>query len=78
MELERGLVVKSIAGRDKGSFLTVISSTDDDCLLCDGKARPLSRPKRKKHKHLCKTRTVLSESQLLNDAGIRKALREFA
>jgi len=77
MVLERGRVVKSIAGRDKGRFLVVLSGTGTDCLLCDGKERTLCRPKRKNQKHMAKTLTTLEESQLAHDAWIRKALREF-
>ena len=77
MELQRGSIVRSKAGRDKGGFLAVLSFELDSCLLCDGKERPLERPKRKNVKHLAVTGIVLEEERLVNNARIRKALREF-
>ncbi len=78
MEVKRGQVVRSICGRDKGTFLTVVG-TDGPCvLLADGRRRPLERPKRKKSFHIAATNTVLEEQALQTNRQIRTALRPFA
>lgn len=83
MEVKRGQVVRSLAGHDKGAFLTVLelSSRGKDkapcALVCDGKSRPLERPKRKKLFHLASTAVVLPEEALKTNRQIRSALRAF-
>ncbi len=77
MEIQRGQVVRSIAGHDKGGFLTVLEVSSPFALVCDGKGRPLERPKRKKLFHLAPTGTVLPEEALKTNRQIRTALRPF-
>ena len=43
--LERGRVVISLAGRDKGRLLAVMQEEKNRVLICDGKERPVDRPK---------------------------------
>ena len=45
--LEKGSVVLSLAGRDKGRPLAVMESIGKEVSVCDGKERPIDRPKRK-------------------------------
>ncbi len=78
MEVKRGQVVRSIAGHDKGGFLTVLEVSPPIALVCDGKRRPLERPKKKKLFHLAPTATVLSEEALETNRKIREALRRYA
>ncbi len=73
----RGQVVRSIAGHDKGWFLTVLDVSPPYALVCDGKRRSLERPKRKKLFHLAPTDTVLPEEALKTNRQIRTALRPF-
>ncbi len=83
MEITRGQVVRSLAGHDKGGFLTVleVAARPGDrsvcALVCDGKRRPLERPKLKKLFHLAPTKTVLPEEALKTNRQIRAALRPF-
>ncbi len=81
MEIKRGQVVRSIAGHDKGGFLTVLEALPPQApsvaLVCDGKRRPLERPKRKKIFHLAPTAAVLPEEALKTNRQIRAALRPF-
>lgn len=77
MEPRRGQVARSLAGHDKGSFLTVLEAAPPYALVCDGKRRPLERPKRKKLFHLAFTGTVLPEEALKTNRQIRAALRPF-
>lgn len=77
MEVKRGLVVRSVAGHDKGGFFTVLEVQKDFAFLCDGKRRPLEHPKKKKIKHLALTVTELSDSSMKTNREIRKALHPF-
>ena len=74
MEIVRGLVVRAAAGRDKGGFFTVLSAENGYAVICDGKRRGLSHPKRKNEKHLFPTAVVLDEGSLQTNRKIRKAL----
>lgn len=76
MELKRGQVVRSKAGRDQGSLLAVLEAEAPWAVLADGKARPLERPKRKKQTHLSPTLRVLPEEALATNRKLRAALRE--
>lgn len=78
MEVQRGQVVRSLAGHDKGGFLAVVQVAPPFAFVCDGKRRPLERPKRKKLFHLAPTATVLPEEALRTNREIRSALRRFA
>ncbi len=77
MEWKQGQVVRSLAGHDKGCFLAVLKSAPPYAVVCDGKRRPLERPKRKKLFHLAPTGTVLPEEALKTNRQIRSALRPF-
>ena len=72
-----GDVVISLSGHDRGRLYVVIGIEDDSMLLCDGKRKLLSNPKRKNKKHLKKVeeRVDLSSYKPLYDAHIRKALK---
>ena len=69
-----GQVVCSKAGRDKGYFMVVVDEGDGFVFVCDGKERPLKRPKRKNIKHLAFTNTVLEKNRFITNKQLRKAL----
>lgn len=77
MEWVRGLVVRSAAGHDKYSFQVVIESCDKYILVCDGKRRPLERPKKKNFIHLRPTNSIISEENLKTNKSIRLSLKPF-
>ena len=77
MDFVRGLVVRALAGRDKGGFFTVLEASGDMAVICNGKRRSLEHPKRKKQKHLLITKTILEEGSLQTNREIRHALRLF-
>lgn len=77
MEWKQGQVVRSLAGHDKGCFLAVLEYAPPYAVVCDGKRRPMERPKRKKLFHLAPTGTVLPEEALKTNRQIRSALRPF-
>ena len=77
MEFKRGQVVLSAAGRDKGALLAVTATTEEGVLVCDGKARPLERPKRKNPRHLLPTAQTLEEPAMATNRSLKRALREM-
>lgn len=77
MEVQRGQIMRSLAGHDKGDFQVVIKLDGLFAYMADGKRRKLEDPKKKKLKHLAPTGTVLSEKSLSTNRQIRIALTEF-
>lgn len=77
MEFQVGEVVRSKAGRDKGTFLAVAGIEGGYPLLCDGKHRPLQRPKRKNPLHLAGTKHCLDPHSMETNRALRRALRAF-
>lgn len=77
MKLTQGLIVQSLSGRDKGTFLAVLSAEDTFAVVADGKARPIERPKRKSLKHLKLTDTTADMNNLTNKK-LRSILRDFS
>lgn len=78
MELKKGSVVISKAGRDKGYFLAVMDITNEGVFVCDGKERPVERPKKKNPLHLAKTRYVLTEEETATNRSLKRALKQFS
>ncbi len=74
MLIERGSVVLSLAGRDRGRCLTVLSVGDTAVLVADGKQRPLERPKSKNRKHISVTHFKLSDADMASNKSLRRAL----
>ena len=52
MEISKGDVVMSLAGRDQGKTFFVIACDEQYVTIVNGKSRKLERPKRKKRKHV--------------------------
>ena len=70
MEFQVGDVVCSKAGRDEGTFLVVVGIEGGYPLLCDGKQRPLERPKRKNPLQTMETNRALRRAlRNLEEAG---------
>ena len=76
--LEKGSVVRSLAGRDKDRLLAVTDAADGAVRVCDGRERPLERPKRKNPRHLADTGLRLPEHAADSNRALRKALAGFA
>ncbi|MGI6109270.1 MAG: hypothetical protein ACOYB8_05450 [Eubacteriaceae bacterium] len=80
-----GQIVRSTAGRDKGLFLVVMDIADDrHVLVCDGRLRKTTNPKKKKIMHLAKTNKTAAgiESRLrsgdkVTNAEIRRVLEPY-
>lgn len=73
MSFQRGCVVRSTAGRDKGRLLAVTAVTQRGVEVCDGKERKLLRPKIKNPKHVEPT----PMEDMAFDSRLRRALRRL-
>lgn len=76
--MKTGQIVCSIAGRDKNCFLAVVGEDNGFVLLCDGKKRPLSRPKRKNVKHITITAVCLTADSMSSNKALRRALNAYS
>lgn len=76
MQLRKGSVVRSRAGRDKDKLMAVIGTDGKVLLLCDGKERRLEKPKRKNPMHVAPTKTVLDDSAMATNRSLRRALAD--
>ena len=72
-----GRIVCSRSGRDKGYFMVVVGQESGFLYVCDGKERPLERPKRKNIKHISLTNTVLEENMFKTNKSLKKALAAY-
>jgi len=77
MEIKKGTIVRSIAGHDNGDFQLILDFDEQYATVCDGKHRPLEKPKRKKLKHLNITNKTVDLAELQTNKSIRKILRPF-
>ena len=77
MEFERGRVVLATCGREEGRLLVVTGTCGNRVLLCDGKERPLERPKAKNPRHLQKTNVTLDTDTMATNRKLKKALGEL-
>lgn len=76
MKIVKGIVVKAVAGRDKGGFFVVSDFADDASyvMIADGKRRKLESPKKKNLRHLRFTNTVIDINDI-TDKKLKMALR---
>ena len=79
-----GDVVVSTRGHDMGEWYVVKEVVGEFAYLIDGNLKPISKPKKKKIKHILNTNQNASEvaqkltlGQYLQDAEVRKALKFF-
>lgn len=75
--MEKGTVVKSLAGRDKGRLLAVMQSENGSVLVCDGKERPIDRPKSKNIRHIECIGLSVTENDMRSNKALKKALRQL-
>lgn len=79
-----GSVVLSTAGHDSGNYFVVVELENAEFVkICDGKNRPLEKPKRKKIKHIKDTYLVLEDiadkiisNKVIHNKNIQTALKE--
>ncbi len=79
MDISKGSVVYSRAGRDKGGPFLVLSVENGFAFIADGDVRKVSKPKKKKLIHLNKTNTVLeADFEGIEDSRVRKLLAGYS
>ena len=79
MDICKGMLVYSKAGRDKGKLFLVLAVENDFVYLADGDTRRVTKPKKKKLKHINKTNCVLElDFDAISDSCVRKALSEYS
>ena len=78
MELNRGTVVRTLAGHDKNRYMAVLSCDGKYVLIADGKTRAVCSPKKKNVIHISSPVTVLGEELLKSDKALRNALKSIA
>ena len=76
MELRRGMLVRSKAGRDKDCIYVIGDVKNEYVYLADGGLRPLSRMKRKNIRHLQPVLKRTAED-ISSDIEIRRVIREY-
>lgn len=74
MSFCKGELVLCTAGREKDKILCVTHCDEKFVYVCDGKERPISKPKRKNPKHIQKTNKMLSDDHMRTDRALRRAL----
>ena len=81
MDIAKSNIVRSIAGRDAGSYFFVLATEEDFLLLADGKQRRLEHPKRKRRKHVAlvgESHSLVAEkirsSEKITNSELRKAI----
>lgn len=47
-----GQFVTSVSGHDKGTLYVVVAATNEYVMLCDGRLKPTTHPKKKRFKHV--------------------------
>ncbi|MDR2817234.1 MAG: KOW domain-containing RNA-binding protein [Oscillospiraceae bacterium] len=75
--IEKGRVVRSLAGRDKNHFFAIFEFDDVYCFLVDGKMRKLEHPKKKKLRHVSVTKTVIDLDCFEGNKKLKAALEGF-
>ncbi len=78
MDFQKGQIVISLSGRDKGKLLAVTECKDGYILVCNGKERPLERAKRKNPRHLQATSMFIEENSMATNPRLRKTLRTLS
>lgn len=62
--VERGCVVISLSGRDKGRLMAVLRTGPDGLWLADGRRRRVEAPKRKNPRHAALAGCTVSEAAM--------------
>lgn len=75
--LQKGCVVRSVAGHDKDRFYVVLDVEKGAASIADGRVRMLAKPKRKNIRHVRVTNTVLNLSAEITDKKLRTLLKPF-
>ncbi len=78
MEVVKGSLVKACAGRDKDSLFVAVGISGGFVFICDGKSRPLERPKRKNPKHISPVHDVIIQTDGLTNKKLRRLIGQYS
>ncbi|MEG0579779.1 MAG: KOW domain-containing RNA-binding protein, partial [Niameybacter sp.] len=73
-QIKQGMIVKSAAGHDKGSYYVVVKAQKDFVFIADGRRRKCSKPKKKSNKHVYCTAQTFELDLVDTDKKIRRVL----
>lgn len=76
-EVKVGMLARSLAGHDKSNIYVIMKTDDAYVYLADGKIRTLDHLKKKKVKHIEVLDKMYDVAEFVNDAQIRKIIKEF-
>lgn len=76
-EVKAGMLARSLAGHDKSNIYVIMKIDDAYVYLADGKIRTLDHLKKKKVKHIEVLDKMYDVAEFVNDAQIRKIIKEF-
>ncbi|MBQ6624798.1 MAG: KOW domain-containing RNA-binding protein [Clostridia bacterium] len=77
MEIKIGSVVRSKTGRDSNGMFAVVGIDEKYVYICDGKERPVERPKRKNPKHISATKIIIDAEEMQTNRKLKKALKNY-
>lgn len=74
-----GMMARSKAGRDKGSLYLIIRTEGEYVFLTDGVRRPLTKPKKKKYRHIQIIKQVPEHwnPDRISDDNVKRILKEY-
>lgn len=80
-----GMLAVSRMGHDKADIYVIVKEDAEYVYLCDGKHRPLRKPKRKNRKHIQVIKKHLDTSSIessleqgtLKDEDIKRIIKEY-
>ena len=75
--IQTGMIVKSIAGHDKGSFYIAVKVDEKCAYICDGRIRMIEKPKKKNLNHLVKTNKIFDMAVIETNKEIKKRLWDY-
>lgn len=76
LSYEPGMLVRSLAGHDKGMLYIIIEEKNGMLMLADGKTRTMQRPKAKKVMHVQLIKEKL-EAEEFTDISIRSFIKKY-
>lgn len=76
MNIVKGTLVRSIAGRDRDLYYVAVEASDRFVKIANGKERKLENPKQKNRRHISPTDIVI-ETEGLTNKKLRKLLFEL-
>lgn len=77
--MEKGMIVKALAGKEKNQVFVVIDVAENYAYIADGKRLKKDKPKKKSVKHIQKvsTKKFPIEELEINDEKVNASIRKF-